>query len=131
MDELLDRHVKERLSGREMSAIIGELRDLGYAEEEIREHVVSIDDEVTRMQLIAAELSRANMHMSVGYVLIAVGVGLTVGVTFWMNAGPGGGHVLCYGAIVSGGFMVWRGWNERKRLAEERASPRRRFFQNR
>lgn len=127
---LIENHANERVKGRDMSTIIAEMRGRGFQEDVIRELVIAIDDEATRIQLRDAEMPRAQAHVAIGAVLLAIGVGLTAGVTFWLNSGNGG-YLLCYGAILSGAYMVWQGWSVRKRLTGEAAAPRRRIFRSR
>ena len=60
------------------------------------------------------QLSRARRHITVGIVLLVVGLVITIGSA--IAAGPGGGYVAAVGAIVYGLVTLLRGVTVRHEL---------------
>jgi hypothetical protein len=99
-----------------MSAIIKELRDKGWKDDEVRGIVRHIDREVEGMQRREREMAWAVTSMGIGAVLFIGGLVSTILFTVWMNTEGRWGYFICYGAVLSGGSAFWYGWAWRKRL---------------
>ena len=114
------RCADERVKGRDMSAIIEELRDHGYKDEEVKGLVRGIDAMHHSEMLRLSHLGNASAMMFGGAAMAFIGTGVTIA-SYIRVFDAGGVYVVFYGTIITGALGAWYGWAWRKRLRASKA----------
>ncbi len=113
--------IQRKQGGDSFTDIRMELQNQGLEAEYVSEIIKEADEQLLNGMIAASERKQLNWARPVGYLLILIGAGFSIAISFGFTPIKGV-HVLWYGPILSGLGLMY--YDNKRRVAERRRQRR-------